>query len=88
MSSITATAPEPATLRFTLPSASHVTIQVMDVQGRHVRTLDEGEYAPGPYEVTWDLADDRKRAVPRGIYLLKVWAGLHRSPARLVVVGG
>ena len=57
-------------LEFVVPRAEEVRLRVTDVQGRAVRTLATGRYAPGRHTVTWDGQGDAGRA-PAGLYF--VW---------------
>ncbi|RMH97196.1 MAG: hypothetical protein D6681_12170, partial [Calditrichaeota bacterium] len=65
------------TLRFDLPSTRQpfhrVELTIHDVQGRRIRTLVSGNYAPGSYGAYWDGTDDRGTPVASGMffYLLR-----------------
>jgi hypothetical protein len=87
---LAAPAPNPtragARLAFTLPTAGRVTLEVLDLQGRRVRSLADGYYGAARYELGWDLHDARGRRAPPGLYLLKLstdWASVTR---RLMVL--
>jgi hypothetical protein len=69
-----------ATVRFDLPAASAVTVDVLDALGRHVATLAEGDLAAGPHAVRWDT-----RAVPPGVYVCRVRVGASARSVRVVV---
>lgn len=70
--------PNPATtvtkIRFTLPQAMSATVVIYGRHGggpRHVvavRTLANGAYAAGSYEIAWDLTDDHGLRLSSGIY--------------------
>jgi len=64
--------PNPAadrvTVRWQVPTATHVTLKAYDAAGRLVHTLFDGPLRPGGYEATWDGTDDRNRRLPSGIY--------------------
>jgi hypothetical protein len=78
-------APNPARtgtrLRFTLASASHVSLVVYGKKGngRHgafpVRTLVDGDLAAGVHEVLWDGSDDRGVRVAPDIYRVVMVVG-------------
>ena len=60
------------TLRYTLPSAGRVTIDVYDARGRHiVRTLDEVK-VPGAYATAWRGVDQNGARVSSGIYFARI----------------
>jgi hypothetical protein len=45
---------------------------VFDTHGRRLRTLLDGWTAAGDHEARWDFRDDRGRAVPAGVYLIRL----------------
>jgi hypothetical protein len=60
-----------AVVRFGLASAKKVTARVYDVSGRRVRTLATDRlFQAGEHTLLWDGADDRGRALPRGVYFV------------------
>lgn len=54
-------------IRLNIPSAGPVLVQVCDVSGRIVRTLENRSLAAGNHEMVWQPGD-----IPNGIYLLTV----------------
>lgn len=71
-----------ALVRFDLPSARRVSVDVLDVMGRRVRTLaDRAAYAPG----RWSLRLDQGR-LPSGLYFVRFSAGEFKDTKRLVIV--
>jgi hypothetical protein len=85
-------APEPnpmsgrTEIRFMLPERHTVEAEILDLAGRRVRALAEGrEYAPGLNLLDWDGRDAAGRAVPGGVYLMRVRAGGEARVQRLVV---
>jgi len=66
----------PATrLLFTLPASGPATVDVLDLQGRVVRTLHRGDLPRGETSLEWDGRDDAGRAVASGTYLARLRAG-------------
>ena len=59
-------------LSFDLPRAGRVSLVVVDLRGRVVRRLSDGELAAGPHAVAWDGTDDTGRAVASGSYLARL----------------
>lgn len=55
-------------LSFSLAKGEHVRLSVYDSQGRHIRTLVDGELNAGTHAVPWDGRDDGGRHVASGIY--------------------
>ena len=62
-------------LRFTLPEAGAVDLEVFSVDGRRIRSLARGERPAGEHFVTWDSRDDAGRDVPTGLYLARLRIG-------------
>ncbi len=60
------------TLKYEMGSAGPVSIDVLDVSGRKIRSLYNGIQSPGQHEIRWDARDDRGRSMSSGVYLFKV----------------
>ena len=73
-------------LTLTLPTARRVQVVVFDVQGKHVRALQDEVMSEGEQSIVWDLRDDQGREAPRGVYFLKAWALGMVTRARLIVL--
>ena len=63
------------TIRFTLPNLQRVSLEVLDITGRHVRTLVNNRLLSGVEQVRWNGRDDSNRHVASGIYLCRLTAG-------------
>jgi hypothetical protein len=68
-------------LRYTLPTASNVTVTVFDAAGRRVSILYQGTAPAGTSELSWNVT-----AVPAGVYFVRLDAGSENRTARVVVV--
>jgi hypothetical protein len=62
-----------ARIRYALPRAAHVRLSVMDVQGREVARLEDGERPAGEHAVTWN-ARGSGRSAAAGFYLVRIEA--------------
>ncbi len=84
-----APAPNPARgatrFSFALPTAGRVSLEILDVAGRRVRTLVSGAMSAGRYDHGWDLRDDAGHAVAPGVYLARL-ATLDGARVRRVVL--
>jgi hypothetical protein len=82
--------PNPArngtTVSFALPDAGSASIVVWDAAGRRVRTLVADERLAGKGAVRWDLLDDGGRAVPSGLYFVRLEFAGHSLVQRLVAL--
>lgn len=70
-----------ADIRFSLPAASHVELSIVDVSGRTLTRLLEGDLAAGAHQARWDCA-----AVPAGVYFARVTVGEHTVARRIIVL--
>ena len=70
-------------IRFDLPRASAVSIEIFDVQGRRVETLVKGMRPPGSYDVQWRHGGS---GVAPGVYLCSMVAGAFANRRKLVVL--
>jgi hypothetical protein len=72
-------------VEFTLPRESDVTLDVLDVGGRRVRSLLLGERrSAGTQTVEWDGRTDRSERAPSGMYFVRLLAGPERRVQRVV----
>ncbi len=60
------------TIRYQLPVAAQVELQIYDILGRPVRTLVKQHQKPGHYQVSWDGKNDAGEPVSNGIYLYRL----------------
>jgi hypothetical protein len=73
-------------LRFTLPDDGPVTLDVIDVKSRRVRTLAHGSFVAGVHDLAWDLRDDGGRRVRPGLYFLRLAAAHGERTRRFVAL--
>jgi hypothetical protein len=59
---------------FELDRTAGVDLDVFDARGRHVRSLLEEVREAGAHQVEWDGTDGRGRAVPSGVYTVRLVA--------------
>ena len=57
---------------FALPQRGRVHLRLLDLQGRVVRTLIEGELPAGTHRLQWDGRDDHGELVRSGVYFVKL----------------
>lgn len=63
------------TIRFELPEAASVRLEIFDLAGRRVTTLVAANLPAGPHEATWDGTGRRGGAAPSGNYIARLTAG-------------
>ncbi|NBC02004.1 MAG: DUF11 domain-containing protein [Bacteroidetes bacterium] len=77
---------EATTIRFDLPEAGPVQVQVFDLMGREVATLVDAPLSAGTHEVTWNGALSNGHAIASGLYLVRLQAGGHTATQRMTRV--
>ena len=64
-----------AMIRYQVPQAQSVLVQIYDLNGRLVRTLFEGERPAGAHAVRWDGRNELGGTVSVGVYFCRLMAG-------------
>jgi len=73
------------TIRFALPEASNVQLEIYNVMGQRVTTLIGNEmYNAGFYEVVWNGRDQNNMPVASGMYMYRITAGEFTQIKRMV----
>jgi hypothetical protein len=62
------------TIRYALPSAGHVKLEVFDVEGRLVSVLVDASQAAGPQSAVWAGTDNKGNELPSGVYFYRLSA--------------
>ena len=68
-------------ISYDLPAATEVSLDLFDVAGRRIRTLDRGPRSAGPHQVRLDA-----QGLPAGIYYYRIRAGENWEGKRCTVV--
>jgi hypothetical protein len=76
----------PTQIGFQLDRESPVTLKVVDISGRVVRTVASGSMPAGPHSAEWDGTDENGNAVPAGIYLYRLEAPGQRADRKITVL--
>jgi hypothetical protein len=71
----------PVRFAFALPAAGRVAVDVLDVAGRQVASLADGEFEAGPHEAMWDAG-----AVAPGVYFARLRSPFGELSERVVVI--
>jgi hypothetical protein len=70
-----------ATIHFSLPKTTEITLHVYDATGKHVTTLASGTYGVGSHTTKWDVRD-----VPCGIYFVHLITPGYSKVLKLTLV--
>ncbi len=71
---------------FAVPRTGAVDVRIYDVQGRLVRTLEQGRLAAGQHRRVWDGCDESGLPAGSGVYLALVRTGGERAMTKLMLL--
>jgi hypothetical protein len=74
------------TIRFELPEATDITLEVIDVGGRLVTTLFRGGLAAGIHDIEWRGLDAAGRPVSSDIYLYRLTTPSFRQTRKMLLL--
>jgi len=76
-----------ATIKYHLSKSAHVKIQVIDILGRHIRTLVDREIQAGSHFTRWDGRCRSNKKAASGVYFLVMCAGEITKVRKMVFSG-
>ena len=68
-----------------LPADANVSVEVYDVAGREVRSIEAIPVSAGTRHMTFDGRDDEGRLLPSGVYFYRVTANNSTSTRKMVI---
>ena len=74
------------TIRYGLPEQSYVDLQVYNIKGQLVKTLEKSNQPAGYHEVTWFGKDENGKIVSSGIYFYKISTDKFTSMKRMLLI--
>lgn len=74
------------TIRFDLPAAGHVVLEVYNVLGQKVKTLVDEHRTAGFHTVVWNGTDYRGVAVASGVYFYRMESGNYNSYRKMLLL--
>ena len=85
---LTRIAPNPSrgqtSVEFTVPRTANIKVAVLDVQGREIATLANGQHAPGRYQLAWS-GDAHGRRAASGLYFVRMQAPGVQMTRRVII---
>jgi len=75
-----------AQIRYFLPADARVALEIYDVIGTRIRTLNVGSQEQGEHLLVWDIRNEAGEVVPRGIYFVRLKAAGEARSLRLIVL--
>ncbi len=73
-------------IRYSIPSAQHLKVEIYDLLGKHVATLVDRVQAAGEYTAQWNGKDAVGRLAPSGIYFYRLSTGAKTMAVRKMIV--
>ena len=73
-------------IRFTLPSAGIVSIDIFNLNGQLVNQLLNTELLPGDHEVIWDATNENGGAIQSGFYFYKINFGNQSITEKMILL--
>jgi len=77
---------EGTTIPYTLPEPASVTLEILDLNGRTVRSLVSVRMHQGIHQVQWNGTDNRGTRVPAGVYVCRLVTDGAVQTKRVVVI--
>ncbi len=74
------------TIEFDMPQSDRITMVILDIRGRVVRTLINNEARFGYQSITWDAKNDDGDEVSSGVYFYQVKSGNFNDVGKLVFI--
>jgi hypothetical protein len=71
-------------IEFDVGRTGKIVVEILSVDGRHVRTLSDDYVTPGRQTITWDGCDDSGRRVAGGVYVCRAGFGQEISNHKMV----
>lgn len=73
-------------IRFSVPKASHVQLQIFDILGRKVKSLVNENLTAGYKQITWDGKNESGDEVASGVYFYRIKTGDFQTTKKMVLL--
>ncbi|MDO9391531.1 MAG: choice-of-anchor J domain-containing protein [bacterium] len=88
--SLSASYPNPSrdnsTIKFSLPQAGQVKLEVYNIAGQRVKTLVNGSLGAGYHQITWNGRNEAGQRVANGVYMYRMNSGSFTATKKLLMV--
>ncbi|MCK4672976.1 T9SS type A sorting domain-containing protein [candidate division WOR-3 bacterium] len=74
------------TIKYTIPVAGNVNLQVFNKTGQHIITLNDVYKHAGSYTSIWNCKDTKGVNVPNGVYFVRLTCGKFCATANVVII--
>lgn len=73
-------------IRFDVPKAVNVKIDIFNILGQHIRTLVDKEFSAGYFETMWDGKDRNGAGVASGVYIYVMQSGQFTDLRKMILL--
>jgi hypothetical protein len=74
------------TLRFSLPKAETVSLEIFNLKGQKVRSYSNMQLSSGDHSIVWNATDDKGNSLPSGIYMYRLNAGNYSRSRKMILM--
>jgi len=74
------------TIEFSLGKASRTDLSIYNLKGQKVKTLAQGDWAPGNHKIIWQGTDEQNQPVGSGIYFIRLNAGQYTETKKITLI--
>jgi flagellar hook assembly protein FlgD len=78
------------TIQFDVPEEAgrvpRIAIQIFNILGQKVKTIERGNYDAGRYRIVWDGTNEGGRRVASGVYFYRILAGDFVHTMKMVLI--
>ena len=74
------------TIKYQLPDAGDVRLEIFNVVGQSVRTLVDQQEGAGRYEMQWDATNNNGQSLSSGVYFYRLQAGEFQEVKKMLLM--
>jgi len=73
-------------ISYSIPKRSDVTISILNLLGRNLKTIVNKNQPAGKHEINWDGTDQSGRAVASGVYFYQISSGDYTASKKMIML--